>query len=379
MLVNGNYEVAQETAARLVPVSITCILSGTCISVLLKLTSSRVTCDTCSLKSRDAPGDRVPLNSVRRKIVDHFNGYLPRESDKPRICLLNALQNDALPWIMLKIDPHLLENYDRPYAVGSHTRPFPIYHSSLGDSLQALLQPIASLALKIGVGLAFSTLPLSGPSLLQVLSEPVQHQLTQTTISLNATVILRNLKAVHGAPLLDLAKSHVHEMRRPLRQVIEDVCRVHDSALARLGLLLQESQEVVARQQVQVDGDFVQQENGPGTKKTHAQLDSPPLAVADGVQVPAQVDVENFDQLVAALRVVVAADGLQQLRHGNVGADDWVQHPFQSKIGDAFEAGGERIAAADVDCAGRCHALTAQEAEQGCLASAIRSGDLAWV
>jgi hypothetical protein len=123
MLVNGNYEVAQETAARLVPVSITCILSGTCISVLLKLTSSRVTCDTCSLKSRDAPGDRVPLNSVRRKIVDHFNGYLPRESDKPRICLLNALQNDALPWIMLKIDPHLLENCDRPYAVSSHTYP----------------------------------------------------------------------------------------------------------------------------------------------------------------------------------------------------------------------------------------------------------------
>ena len=163
----------------------------------------------------------------------------------------------------------------------------------------------------VGVRLALSTLALPRTSLLQILPQPVQHQLPKSAVTLDATIVLRHLKAVHRTPLLDLAQRHVHEVRRPLRQIVENVRSIHNSTLARLSLLLQESQEVVARQQVQINRNLIQQKHRPRPQQAHAQLHAAALAVAHGVQVPAEIDVEDLNQLVAALRVVVAAYGLE--------------------------------------------------------------------
>jgi hypothetical protein len=258
------------------------------------------------------------------------------------------------------------------------TSPFALTDISIlqSRSLLLLLQAVTTLTLMVGVRLPLSTLALPRAPLLQILPQPVQHQLPKSAVALDAAIVLRHLETLHRTPLLHLAQRHVHEVRRPLRQVVENVRRIHDRALARLGLLLQESEEVVARQQIQVDRDLVQQQHGPRPQQAHAQLHAAALAVAHGVQVPAQVDVEDVYEFVAALRVVVAADGFEQFGHGDVAAHDRVQDPFEAQVGYSFEAGGEGVPAADVDRAGGRHAFAAQEAEEGCFARAICSGDL---
>jgi hypothetical protein len=89
------------------------------------------------------------------------------------------------------------------------------------------------------------------------------------------------------------------------------------------------------------------------------------------VHAPAQVDVEDLDEVVAALAVVVAADRGQQRRHVDVGAHDGVEHPLQPEVRHALEAHLERVDARDGHGARGRHALAGEQAEERRLAGAI--------
>jgi hypothetical protein len=222
------------------------------------------------------------------------------------------------------------------------------------------------------VRLSFSA-TISRASLIEVFLQPLQHQLSQLAVARVQSLRLLGLDVhvVDAAPLLDPAQAHVHEVCRPRGEVVEDVGGVDDGARARLGLALEEVEEVAAREQVQVDRDLVEQQNRPRPQQAHGELHPPPLAVRDGMHAPAQVDVEDLDEVVAALRVVVAADRGQQRRHVDVGAHNGVEHPLEPEVRHTLEAHLERVDAGDGDGARRRHALAGEEAEERRFTGAI--------
>ena len=62
---------------------------------------------------------------------------------------------------------------------------------------------------------------------------------------------------------------HVHEMTGPPGEIVKDVRCVHDRAGPTLRLSLQPVEKAAAREEVEIDGDFVEQEDLPGPHETH--------------------------------------------------------------------------------------------------------------
>lgn len=241
------------------------------------------------------------------------------------------------------------------------TSPFSRTKAHQLDSIHLLLKPISTLALQtlIRLALPFPRLPTPRAPLFQIIPQPLQHELAQATIPRPAHLphLPPGLKPLGLAPLLDAAQMHVHEMTGPAGEIVQDMGRVDDGAVPAVRLGLEPLEEVAAREQVEVDGDLVEQEHGPGADEAHGELDAAALAVGHGVHAPAQVDVEDGDELVAARGVVVAADRREQRRHVHVRPHDRVQHPLEAEVGHALERGGEGVDARDGDGRGGCEAL----------------------
>lgn len=163
----------------------------------------------------------------------------------------------------------------------------------------------------------------------------------------------------------------MHQVRRPPGQIIQDMRRIHNGAIPRLGLVLQPRQELGARQDIQIDRDLIQQQHRPRTHQAHGQLHAAALAVAHGAHAPGRVDVQHVHELVAARGVGIAADGAQELVDANVGAHDGVEDPLEPQVGDALEAVLEGVDARDGDGVGGREALAGEEAEEGGFAGAV--------
>lgn len=263
-----------------------------------------------------------------------------------------------------------------PFPLPLLAIPLPPPHS-LSLLLHLLLGTVPALPLEILIRLPFRPRripPVPRTPLVQILLQPLQYQLAQLAIPRQHPLILRivlNTHVLYTAPLLHFPQRHVHEMRGPRREVIQDMRRVHNRARALVRLLLEEREEVAAAEQVEIDGDFVEEQDRPGPEKPHGELHAAALAVGDRVHAPRQVDVKDVDELVAAFRVVLSADGVEQCDHVDVGADDGVQDPFQAEVGYAFEAVLERVDAGDRDGVRGGHAFTGEEAEEGGFAGAV--------
>ncbi|CRK34176.1 hypothetical protein BN1708_016320, partial [Verticillium longisporum] len=146
-------------------------------------------------------------------------------------------------------------------------------------------------------------------AVVEILLQPAQDELAEGAV---AALLVDALEELFGAvPLLDAAEVHVDEVGGPAGEVVENVGGVDDGADASLGLGAQPAEEVGAAQDVEVDGDLVEEQDGPGADEAHGELDAAALAIADGVHAPGRVNVEDADELVAALGVGVAADGAQ--------------------------------------------------------------------
>ncbi|KAI1006767.1 hypothetical protein K3495_g1457 [Podosphaera aphanis] len=210
---------------------------------------------------------------------------------------------------------------------------------------------------------------ISGAPLFQILIQPCQNQFPEFAVAriLDALDIeRRNL-----APLLCAALAHVHKVRRPLRQIIQNVRGVDNGALACRGLLLEESEKVAPTQKVQIDGDLIQEQDAPWPDQAHGQLDATTFPVGHSVHTPIQIDVEHANQLILAVGVVIAADGLQELPDADVSAHDRIQDPLKAEIGDALEAVFEGVEAADADGIGGREPFAREQAEQRRLTGSI--------
>lgn len=86
---------------------------------------------------------------------------------------------------------------------------------------------------------------------------------------------------------------------------------------------------------------------------------------------PRKIDVKYLHQLISAFRIVASPHGREEGRYVNIRANDGVQHPLETQVRNALEAGGERVDAGDADGAGGGHALAGEETEEGGFASAV--------
>lgn len=69
------------------------------------------------------------------------------------------------------------------------------------------------------------------------------------------------------------------------------------------------------------------------------------------MHAPVCIDVEDFNELVTAIGIVVAANALEELLDTDIGADDGIEDPFEAEVGYAFGALFEGVEAANLDCA----------------------------
>lgn len=171
--------------------------------------------------------------------------------------------------------------------------------------LDLLFVPISPFSLQGFISFAFARTPVPGTPLLEILFQPLEHQFSQLTIA--AFSQTTEIEALHTAPLLHFSHMHMHQMRWPVCQIVQNVCRVHDCAGPDLRLPFQEGQEVTPAQQVQIDRDLIQQQYPPRSQKAHRQLHASSFPVTHSMHAPSQVNVQNVHQLVPPLRVVVPA------------------------------------------------------------------------
>ncbi|KAJ6438575.1 microsomal signal peptidase subunit [Purpureocillium lavendulum] len=228
----------------------------------------------------------------------------------------------------------------------------------------------AAKAVRLALGAQAGLAP--GPTGGEVGLEPAKDELAEAAVAGVADGAVDG--AQHGLgliPLLDGAEVHVDEVGGPAGEVVEDVGGVDDGALARLRLALEPLEEAGAAEDVEVDGDLVEEEDGPGAEQAHGELDAAALAVGHGVHAPVGVDVEHGDELIATGGEGVAADGAEQLDDANVVADDGVEDPFEAEVGDALERLLEGVDAADGDGVAGREALAGEEPQQRRLARAV--------
>lgn len=116
--------------------------------------------------------------------------------------------------------------------------------------------------------------PIPRTPLVQILLQPPKHQLQQGRIpkqpaSLPPARWRGEIKRIDRAILPDGAERHSNQMGRPSREPVHDVRRIHDRAGARHGLCGEEGEEAAARENVQVDGHLVEEQNRPWAEETH--------------------------------------------------------------------------------------------------------------
>mmetsp|Transcript_36620 Transcript_36620/g.84660 ORF Transcript_36620/g.84660 Transcript_36620/m.84660 type:complete len:398 (+) Transcript_36620:527-1720(+) len=168
---------------------------------------------------------------------------------------------------------------------------------------------------------------------------------------------------------------------RPRVKAVEDVGCVDDGGIARLGLLLQPHEEVLAHDHVERGGDLVEEEDVERAQEREEELHAPPLSVRDLVHAPVGVDAEDVDQLRAALRVL-SLEGLHHLCDGNVGLQrhavarerDGAHAPVGVEVGAGHVEAhvAEGVLAEHLDrLVGLGQVLAAQDAQERRLARAV--------
>ena len=68
---------------------------------------------------------------------------------------------------------------------------------------------------------------------------------------------------------------------------------------------------------------------------------------------PAEINVQDTDELVAPLGKCVTADGRQEGGYIDVGSDDGVENPFHAKVCNALQSLFEWVKTGDCDGTGR--------------------------
>ena len=172
-------------------------------------------------------------------------------------------------------------------------------------------------------------------------------------------------------------------MRSELLQPVEDVRGVDDGDVALLALLSEETHQVRAAEDVEVDGDLIEEEDAVLDHQAVRELHAAALAVGDLVHPPLRVDVEDVDDALLALGVH-ALDGVQHLPRGEVSREGdavagecHVSLPVAANVGQLAGGGEvgvvEGFTSVDEHLVLRDHVLTSEDLEERRLARAVRA------
>ena len=169
---------------------------------------------------------------------------------------------------------------------------------------------------------------------------------------------------------------------RPISQTVENMGSVNNAALAALGLQAEKVQQLGAGDHVEVDSNLVEQQQLEGLEQAHAKLDAALLAVAEAVHAPAEVDVEDTQQLCAALAEVLQADAVKQFLHADVAVHYGHVAPLGTKVcsdhdirGIGRVSGSKRVAAVDADITAAAQMLATEQLEQRGFAGAVGAAE----
>lgn len=88
-----------------------------------------------------------------------------------------------------------------------------------------------------------------------------------------------------------------------LREAIEDVSGVNNGGAMLFRLALEEVEKVSPGDDVQIRGHLVEEQHFDGAQELQKELDTAPLAVGHLVHAPFEVDAEQVDEHLPALRV----------------------------------------------------------------------------
>ncbi|PHH70956.1 hypothetical protein CDD80_5627 [Ophiocordyceps camponoti-rufipedis] len=133
-------------------------------------------------------------------------------------------------------------------------------------------------------------------------------------------------------------------MSRPLCQIIEDMSRVNDGAIARFRLPPQPSKKPSPSQNIKINRNFVKEQHTPRPNKPHGQLNPPPLPIRNSMHPPPSIDIQQRNKIIPPLRKRIAPHGAEQMRDWDiVPPHHRVEHPFETEVGDALERDGEGV------------------------------------
>mmetsp|Transcript_22190 Transcript_22190/g.33871 ORF Transcript_22190/g.33871 Transcript_22190/m.33871 type:complete len:269 (+) Transcript_22190:70-876(+) len=104
----------------------------------------------------------------------------------------------------------------------------------------------------------------------------------------------------------------VMQVRSPIIESIENMCRVHNRCSAFVALLDQPFQQILSHANIERRCDFIQQQNLERSDQTQQELDTSALSVAQLMHSPVHVDSEHFHEFVSAFGIRI----LQTFHHG---------------------------------------------------------------
>lgn len=107
----------------------------------------------------------------------------------------------------------------------------------------------------------FSLFPRPWASRLEIVPQPLQDDLTQSAVPRLCSIA--NIEVLHLIPLLDTTHMHMNQVCRPVCQIIQNMRSIHHRTRPRLRLPLQELQKVMSAEQIQIDRNFIQQQQVP--------------------------------------------------------------------------------------------------------------------
>ncbi|RDA86591.1 hypothetical protein CP532_6014 [Ophiocordyceps camponoti-leonardi (nom. inval.)] len=219
--------------------------------------------------------------------------------------------------------------------------------------------PDVGIAEAVGLALGAEISAVAWPSFFDVGLEPAESKITETTVTGGGRTVGEAEHLIGRAPFLDGAEVHMNQMCGPIGQVIENMSGVDDGAVARFRLLSQPIEETRSGEDVEIDGDFIEEQNRPRTKKAHSQLNPPPLPVRDGMHAPTSIDIQQGNEIISPTRKGIAPNGSEQMMNGYiVPPHDGVKNPFETEVRDALERQSERVETADRYGTGRGETLS---------------------
>lgn len=149
------------------------------------------------------------------------------------------------------------------------------------------------------------------------------------------------------------------------------MCSVDNSVFFGFGFLFQLVKEFCVIEDVEINGDFVEKEDGLWMNKIYCKLYMVFFIIRDGVYVLIGVDIEYVNQFVFVVWVGIVVNRVQQFIDINVCFDYRIKYLFQIEIGYIFKIFFEWVYVVDGDGVVWGKMFVSKKMEQCCFVSVV--------